>query len=136
MRSRTESSVDRRVRGARIGLRVADDVEPRPRTKRECTSLHSGRVPRTREQWWYYSPMGNAMLNPPPGFDDLTVDDQIEYVQALWERIAAKENDVSVPAWHRAELDRRLADHEATPDAGRPWEEVERALRARLAGRR
>ena len=36
----------------------------------------------------------------------------------------AKENRVPVPDWHREILDERLADLEANPDAGRPWEEV------------
>jgi hypothetical protein len=31
---------------------------------------------------------------------------------------------VPVPDWHREILDERLADLEANPDAGRPWEEV------------
>lgn len=68
--------------------------------------------------------MGHALPLPPPGFDELNVDEQIEYVQALWDRIAAKQERVPVPDWHRAILDERLADLEANPDAGRPWEEV------------
>ncbi|WP_437766127.1 addiction module protein [Sorangium sp. So ce281] len=80
--------------------------------------------------------MERAIQNPPPGFDELTVKEQIEYVQALWERIAAREDAVPVPEWHSAELDRRLAEYEAAPDAGRSWEEVEADLRASLATRR
>lgn len=72
--------------------------------------------------------MGHAVRNLPPGFDDLTVDEQIDYVQALWDRISAREKQIPVPAWHRAELERRLADHEADPDAGRSWEEIEAEL--------
>jgi putative addiction module component (TIGR02574 family) len=68
--------------------------------------------------------MGNALPLPPPGFDELTVDEQIEYVQALWDRIAAKEDRVPVPGWHREILDERLADPEANPKASRPWSEV------------
>ena len=26
---------------------------------------------------------------PPPGFDDLSVDEKIDYLQSLWDRIAA-----------------------------------------------
>jgi hypothetical protein len=33
--------------------------------------------------------MGQPLTVPPPGFDDLPVEDQIDYVQALWDRIAA-----------------------------------------------
>lgn len=80
--------------------------------------------------------MSRALQNPPAGFDDLPVEEQIDYVQTLWERIAARENQVPVPAWHRAILDERLAEYEADPDAGRPWEQVEADLRARLTSRR
>jgi putative addiction module component (TIGR02574 family) len=72
--------------------------------------------------------MEHALPIPPPGFDDLDVDQQIEYVQALWDRIAAKESAIPVPEWHREILDERLADLEARPDAGRPWEAVKADL--------
>ena len=72
--------------------------------------------------------MANALQVPPPGFDELNIDEQIEYVQALWDRIAAKEDVVPVPDWHREILDERLADLDANPDAGRPWEEVKADL--------
>ena len=72
--------------------------------------------------------MGNALPIPPPGFDDLNVDEQVDYVQALWDRIGAKEDVVPIPDWHRHVLDERLADLEATPEAGRPWEEIKANL--------
>ncbi|WP_437877724.1 addiction module protein [Sorangium sp. So ce513] len=80
--------------------------------------------------------MQRAIQGAPPGFDNLTVHEQIEHVQALWERIAAREDDVPVPERHKAELDRRLAEVEAAPDAGRSWEQVEADLRTRLSTRR
>jgi putative addiction module component (TIGR02574 family) len=33
---------------------------------------------------------------PPAGFNDLSVDEQIEYVQDLWDRIAARPEDIPV----------------------------------------
>jgi putative addiction module component (TIGR02574 family) len=72
--------------------------------------------------------MARALRHPPAGFDELPVEEQIEYVQSLWDRIAAREDQVPVPAWHRDELDRRLAEYEADPEAGRSWEEVEADL--------
>jgi len=68
--------------------------------------------------------MGNALPLPPPGFDDLNIEEQLEYVQALWDRIAAKEDQVPVPDWHREILDERLADLETNPNASRRWEDV------------
>jgi putative addiction module component (TIGR02574 family) len=72
--------------------------------------------------------MGRAAPLPPPGFDEMSVEEKIDYVQALWDRIAADESQVPVPDWHREVLGERLADHEAHPDDGRPWEEVEADL--------
>lgn len=72
--------------------------------------------------------MANVLPIPPPGFDDLEVSDQIEYVQALWDRIGANEDAIPVPGWHREILDERLADLEANPDAGRPWADVKADL--------
>jgi putative addiction module component (TIGR02574 family) len=80
--------------------------------------------------------MAQTLHDPPAGFDDLPVDQQIDYVQTLWDRIAAREDQIPVPAWHREILDVRLAEYEADPDAGRPWEQVEADLRERLAKRR
>lgn len=79
--------------------------------------------------------MGNVLPLPPPGFDELKIDEQIEYVQALWDRIAAKEDLVPVPNWHREILDERLADLQANPDAGRPWEEVKADLLKNTPGK-
>ena len=70
--------------------------------------------------------------NPPPGFDDLSVDAQIAYVQALWDRIAATPEQVPVPDWHREVLKRRLEELKSNPDPGRPWDEVRRDIERKL----
>jgi putative addiction module component (TIGR02574 family) len=60
---------------------------------------------------------------PPAGFDALSVDEQIDYVQSLWDRIAAHPNRVPVPAWHLDELRERGRAYRAAPDKLRSWEE-------------
>ena len=60
----------------------------------------------------------------PPGFDELSIDEQIDYVQSLWDRIAATPDRVPVPEWHSEILDDRLKDYEANPDAGESWDVV------------
>jgi len=79
--------------------------------------------------------MANQVPFPPPGFDGLSVDEQIEYVQSLWDRIAATSDRVPVPDWHREILDERLKDHEANPDAGESWYVVRERLRDKLRER-
>ena len=79
--------------------------------------------------------MTDRLPLPPRGFDDLPVEDQIDYVQLLWDRIAAKSDQVPVPEWHRQVLDERLSAHEANPEVARPWEEVHDEIRSKLGPR-
>ena len=69
---------------------------------------------------------------PPAGFDDLSVDDKIDYLQSLWDRIAATPETIPVPDWHREILDVRLKDLDADPAAGDGWEVVEERLRKKF----
>ncbi|MDO9452839.1 MAG: addiction module protein [Stagnimonas sp.] len=62
----------------------------------------------------------------------LSVEDQLELVEALWDGIA-KRNAVPGPTdVQKAELDRRLADHEANPDDVVSWNEVKASALAQL----
>ena len=76
--------------------------------------------------------MPKPVAIPPPGFDQLTVEEQIDYVQSLWDRIAATPDQVPVPEWHRQVLDERIKDDGANPDAGESWDVVRDRLRDKL----
>lgn len=78
------------------------------------------------------SNMPKPVAIPPPGFDELSVEEQIDYVQSLWERIAATPDQVPVPDWHREVLDERVKDYAANPDAGESWDVVRERLRDKL----
>ena len=80
-------------------------------------------------------PMSQALPIPPPGFDALSIDDKIDYVQSLWDRIAARPEDVPVPDWHREVIYERLAAHRANAEQGKEWEEVEREITTELSKR-
>ena len=69
---------------------------------------------------------------PPPGFDDLSVDEKIDYVQLLWDRIAALQEAILAPERHLEILDQRLKDLEANPEAGDSWDIVQERLRKTL----
>ncbi|MFQ5658499.1 MAG: addiction module protein, partial [Candidatus Methylomirabilales bacterium] len=73
---------------------------------------------------------------PPPGFDNLPVEDRINYVQDLWDHIAAKPDQVPVPDWHRQVINERLAAYEADSDPQRAWEDVRDAIPSKLGGRK
>ena len=61
--------------------------------------------------------MSKVVPTPPPGFDDLSVDEQIDFVQSLWDRIAATAEQVPVPEWHRQIIRERLAGRVQVPSA-------------------
>jgi putative addiction module component (TIGR02574 family) len=73
---------------------------------------------------------------PPPGFDALPVDEQIDYVQLLWDRIAATAGQVPLQDWQQALLEERVAEHRRTPGDARSWEEVIERVQERLRASR
>ncbi len=55
----------------------------------------------------------------------LPIEDRLELVEQIWDSIAADPAKVPVPDWHKAELDRRMAD----PNPERmTWDEVQKRL--------
>ncbi len=65
---------------------------------------------------------------PPPGFDELTPDEKLQYVAALWDRIVAEQSELPISEAQRAVLRDRLAAHRANPEAARPWSEARRDI--------
>ena len=74
----------------------------------------------------------SAPIVPPPGFDDLPVEEKIAYVQALWDLIAEHPDDVPVPEWQQAILEERIDEARSSSAVVKPWSEVRAELRARL----
>ena len=72
--------------------------------------------------------MSRALNLPPPGFEDLSVEEQIDYVQALWDVIAARPDKVPIPDWHGEILDERIAEAERHPEEGVSWDEFRSQL--------
>jgi putative addiction module component (TIGR02574 family) len=73
---------------------------------------------------------------PPPGFDDLTPEEKVSYVSALWERIVADQERLPISDAQRDLIRQRLQNHQANPDAARPWSQVRREIEQALADRR
>lgn len=65
--------------------------------------------------------MRAAPAMPPPGFDELTPEEKLDYLQALWERMSARPEDVPVPDWQRELVRERLAAHERGEGSTVPW---------------
>ncbi len=62
----------------------------------------------------------------------LSVAERLDLIVALWDSIPNSLEELPIPEWHREELERRLADADANPNAGIPWEEVRERLRKKL----
>jgi putative addiction module component (TIGR02574 family) len=76
--------------------------------------------------------MSSKVPIPPPGFDELSTDEQIEYIQALWDRITL--NEVNVPDWHMEIVEERLARYSSEGMQGTTFEEFEKELEELLKG--
>ena len=71
--------------------------------------------------------MPQALPVPPPGFDRLTVEEQIEYLEALWDHISANAEKVQIPTWHRQVIEARMNESLSGLDE-KTWEEFEGEL--------
>jgi putative addiction module component (TIGR02574 family) len=65
------------------------------------------------------------------GIDRLSVEDRLVLVQEIWDSVAADVERAPLTDAQRQELERRLADSLARPDAVTPWEEVKARALAR-----
>lgn len=65
------------------------------------------------------------------GIDRLSVEDRLALVQEIWASIAQELEREPLTAAQREELERRLADSLARPDAVTPWEEIKAQALAR-----
>ena len=59
---------------------------------------------------------------------ELPVPERIRLVELIWDSIAAVPEAVPVSEELKAELDRRLAEFEANPEGGSPWEDVRQRI--------
>ena len=54
----------------------------------------------------------------------LSIDDRIWLVQALWDSISAKPEQLELTEAQQQELSRRLADHQVNPQSVVSWEDI------------
>ena len=66
------------------------------------------------------------------GLDRLSRSDRLDLVRELWDSIAAEPGESLLSDTQRTELRRRMADDDADPDAGTPWEDVKAKARRRI----
>ncbi len=72
--------------------------------------------------------MAHQPLSPPPGFADLSRDEQLRYVEALLEVIDGAETGVVLDDERKQLLQDRLARHRTHPEEALAWEDVRAEL--------
>jgi putative addiction module component (TIGR02574 family) len=95
-------------------------------------------TPSTIARGWsprYPSRMAQPVPNPPPGFEALSVDEKIDYLESLWDHVVDQAN-LPIPDWQRELLEERLEAYRANPTAGRPWSEVRGELERKFSAPR
>lgn len=68
-------------------------------------------------------PLANEILGLPPA-------ERLRLMEQIWESLAVDPDSVPIPDWHRQELDRRLAEHNADAATVGTWDDVKSRLDA------
>ena len=64
----------------------------------------------------------------PSEIRSLPIPERVHLVEQIWDSIVEDEQSIELTDLQKAELDRRVAAHEASPNRGKPWEEVKKRL--------
>lgn len=72
-----------------------------------------------------------SKLPIPPEFDQASTHQRIEFVQDLWDRIAADPENVPIPDEHLRIIDERLRESPTIPEDSLPWDEAKAILLAK-----
>jgi putative addiction module component (TIGR02574 family) len=60
--------------------------------------------------------------------EELTIAERLDLISRLWDSIPDTVEDLPIPDWHRAEIERRLIEADASPESAVPWEQVKQEL--------
>lgn len=65
------------------------------------------------------------------GIDQMSIEDRLALAQEVWDSVAADMERLPLTDAQRAELERRVANADANPAEGIPWEVIRAEARAR-----
>lgn len=72
--------------------------------------------------------MSQTLPMPPPGFDELSSEEQMNYVDALWTYVISHTEHVQIPEWHREIISERINRYLSDIEGATTWEEFEKEL--------
>ena len=71
--------------------------------------------------------MSHVLPSKPPAFEELSEEEQIEYIETHLDEIVANlRANKTIPRWHAEILADSLARHRSESEGGIPWEEFEK----------
>jgi putative addiction module component (TIGR02574 family) len=73
-----------------------------------------------------------ANIELPPGFDEMSREEQIAYAQKLWEYIAPRPEEVPVPSWQIEAVRERIRQHRQNPSTTSSWEDVRERMTSKF----
>ncbi len=73
-----------------------------------------------------------SSIQLPPGFEAMSAEEKIAYVQALWDLISASPAELAVPGWHEQIIEARLEQARSASAELRAWGDVRAELQARV----
>ena len=72
--------------------------------------------------------MSSQLPIPPPGFDQLSREEQLDYIEGLLNYASSGKQYAEIPDWHREILEERMAYYREVGFEGTPWEEFKQEL--------
>jgi len=72
-----------------------------------------------------------GVVNPPPGFDELTPREKVAYIASLWDRVVDKQDDLPLSSWQRELAHARLVARQGDT-ATLSWPQVRSELESKL----
>ena len=72
--------------------------------------------------------MSSPLPFPPQGFDQLSREEQLDYIEGLLNYVTLGTRYVEIPEGHREILEERLAYYRENGFEGTPWEEFKEEL--------
>ena len=74
--------------------------------------------------------MSQTQVETPPGFGNLPKAEQVRYLQALWDQISEKPEEIPVPESHLQLAEERLRRYRQNPSSSQPaFELIDRLAR-------
>jgi putative addiction module component (TIGR02574 family) len=63
----------------------------------------------------------------------LPITERLRLIEEIWDSLDSEKENLPLPEWHKAELDRRIAAYDANPESARSWVDVKADILNKLS---